>query len=99
MPRMGKRPPSYGLHKSTGQAVVYRTGDKPLYLGKRCSPESHARYEQFLAERRAEQHSPAPAAGSSAAAGSPGTVSEASPSSSTTPRRTTSIRWASRRKN
>lgn len=54
MPRMGKRPPSYGLHKSTGQAVVYRTGDKPLYLGKRCSPESHARYEQFLAERRAE---------------------------------------------
>jgi hypothetical protein len=30
MPRMGKKPPSYCLHKSTGQAVVYRTGDKPL---------------------------------------------------------------------
>ncbi len=52
MPRLQKRPPKYGRHKASGQAVVYVKG-REVYLGKYGSPKSHERYRAFLAEWRA----------------------------------------------
>lgn len=48
-----KQPPKYCLHKSSGQAVVYRNR-KPIYLGKHESPESHEAYARIVAEWTAE---------------------------------------------
>ncbi len=47
MPR--KSPPSYRLHKDSGQAVV-TLGGQDRYLGRYDSPESHQRYHAVLAE-------------------------------------------------
>jgi site-specific recombinase XerD len=44
-------PPSYCLHKASGQAVV-RIGGKDHYLGAHGSPESHAEYARLIAEWR-----------------------------------------------
>lgn len=54
MPRLLKRPPKYGRHKASGQAVVYLNGTE-VYLGKYGSPKSHERYREFLAEWRTER--------------------------------------------
>jgi integrase len=43
------KPPSYTLHKPTGQAYV-RLHGKCQYLGKYGTPASIARYERFIAE-------------------------------------------------
>ena len=47
------KPPKYGLHKASGQAVVY-LDRKPVYLGKHESPESHEAYARIVAEWTAE---------------------------------------------
>jgi integrase len=47
MPR--SRPPSYRLHKPSGQAVVTLSG-RDIYLGKYDSPESHGRYDELVAQ-------------------------------------------------
>jgi integrase len=58
-------PPSYCLHKQSGQAVFnWPIGGgkyKPVLLGKHGSPESHAEYQRVLAEWRAAQGTPVPA--------------------------------------
>jgi hypothetical protein len=46
---MSKRPPSYCLHKASGQAVV-RIDGKDHYLGTYGSAESHAEYDRLIAE-------------------------------------------------
>lgn len=43
-------PPSYRLHRGTGQAVC-TVGGKEIYLGKHGSPESLQRYANLIAER------------------------------------------------
>lgn len=48
--------PSYCHHRASGQAVV-RVSGRDVYLGKYGSAESHERYEQFVAQWRAEQKS------------------------------------------
>ena len=62
-------PPSYCLHKQSGQAVFnWPLGGrkyKTILLGKYGSPESHAQYERVLAEWRAAQ-GPIPSAPRSA---------------------------------
>ena len=64
MPRLLNRPPKYGRHKASGQAVVYVNGSA-VYLGVYGSPESHGRYREFLAEWRTER---VPTDGANAAA-------------------------------
>lgn len=54
MPRLLKRPPKYGRHKASGQAVVYVNGSE-VYLGKYGSPKSHEKYREFLADWRSAQ--------------------------------------------
>lgn len=54
MPRSLKRPPKYGRHKASGQAVVYVNG-REVYLGKYGSPQSHERYQAFLVAWRSAQ--------------------------------------------
>ena len=49
MPKLKHRPPSYTLHKASGQAVVKIDG-RSRYLGKYGSPESHAAYRRLVAE-------------------------------------------------
>jgi len=46
------KPPTYCLHKSSGQAVV-RIGGRDRYLGRHGTPESIEAYERVLAEWRA----------------------------------------------
>src|SRR5262245_16623826 len=48
MPRTN-RPPSYRLHKATGQAVVTLDG-RDHYLGPHDTPESRAEYDRLIAE-------------------------------------------------
>jgi integrase len=43
------RPPSYRLHKPSGQAVV-TLGDRDIYLGRYNSTESRAEYDRIIAE-------------------------------------------------
>ena len=55
MPRKrNSSPPSYGLHKASGQAIV-RIDGRDHYLGLHGSPESHAAYERLIAEWRVRQ--------------------------------------------
>lgn len=49
MPRLKHKPPSYSLHKASGQAVVKLDG-RSHYLGAYGSPESHAAYRRLIAE-------------------------------------------------
>ncbi len=49
MPKLTNRPPKYA--KFNNYAVTYHSG-KRIYLGIHGSPESHAAYARFLAERR-----------------------------------------------
>ena len=49
MPRLKHKPPSYSLHKASGQAVVKFDG-QVHYLGKYGSPESHAAYRRLVTE-------------------------------------------------
>lgn len=55
-------PPSYCLHKQSGQAVVnWPLGGgkyKTILLGKHGSPESHVEYQRLLAEWQASHASP-----------------------------------------
>lgn len=46
---MHKKPPSYCLHKATGQAVV-RIDGKDYYLGKYGTPESRAEYNRLISQ-------------------------------------------------
>ena len=48
MPRLVNKPPSYSLHKASGQARIKHNG-KTTYLGKFGSPESHQAYAAFVA--------------------------------------------------
>jgi hypothetical protein len=43
------RPPSYRLHRPTGQAVVTLNG-RDFYLGRHGSPESRAEYDRLIVE-------------------------------------------------
>lgn len=43
------KPPSYCLHKGSGQAVV-RVNGRDVYLGKYDTPESHTEYRRVVAE-------------------------------------------------
>jgi integrase len=49
MPKLRHKPPTYSLHKASGQAVVTIDGHDH-YLGKYGSPESHANYRRLTAE-------------------------------------------------
>lgn len=49
MPKLKHKPPSYSLHKASGQAVVKIDG-RARYLGKYGSSESHAAYRRLVAE-------------------------------------------------
>ena len=49
MPQLINKPPSYCLHKASGQAVVWVDGHC-RYLGKYGSDESHAAYRRLVAE-------------------------------------------------
>ena len=54
---MPTRPPSYRLHRPSGQAVVTLHG-RDHYLGRHDTPESHAEYDRLIAGwllRRSEQ--------------------------------------------
>lgn len=55
MPRLFHRPPKYGLHKATKQAIVCHQG-KMVYLGPYGSEKSHQRYREFLTEWNAARH-------------------------------------------
>lgn len=55
MPRLFHRPPKYGLHKGTNQAIVCHQG-KLIYLGPYGSEKSHRRYQQFLEQWYALRH-------------------------------------------
>ena len=44
-----RKPPSYRLHKGSGQAFVQIKGRR-YYLGKHDTLESRERYQRFLAE-------------------------------------------------
>lgn len=46
---MNPRPPSYRLHKPTGQAVVTLNG-RDSYLGRHGTPASRAEYDRLIAE-------------------------------------------------
>ncbi|MCE9607327.1 MAG: hypothetical protein K8U03_20775 [Planctomycetia bacterium] len=49
MSRQGKKVPSYGLHKPTGQARIL-VGGKSIYLGKHVSNESYETYARWVAK-------------------------------------------------
>ena len=49
MPKLKHKPPSYFLHKASGQAIVKIDG-RTHYLGAYGSPESHAAYRRLIAE-------------------------------------------------
>ena len=49
MPKLKHKPPSYSLHKASGQAVVKIDG-RAHYLGKYGSPESHANHRRLATE-------------------------------------------------
>ena len=49
MPRRECKPPTYGLHRATGQARVVING-KSHYLGRYGSPESRVNYARLVAE-------------------------------------------------
>lgn len=51
MPRLFHRPPKYGHHKSTNQAIVC-WGGRLIYLGPYGSQKSHDRYRAFIEEWR-----------------------------------------------
>lgn len=55
MPRLFHRPPKYGLHKSTKQAIVCHLG-KVIFLGPHGSEKSHRRYQEFLEEWNVWRH-------------------------------------------
>lgn len=55
MPRLFHRPPKYGLHKGTKQAIVCQNG-KIIYLGPYGSEKSHQRYQEFLEQWYLERH-------------------------------------------
>ena len=64
MSHPSRKVPSYSQHKASGQAVVRLAGvDK--YLGIYGSPESHEKYQRYIAEWRASQCVVAPADASS----------------------------------
>ncbi|NNJ26479.1 tyrosine-type recombinase/integrase [Alienimonas chondri] len=50
MPRRSAKPPSYRLHKPSGQARVILAGEH-IYLGKYGTPESKEAYARLIAER------------------------------------------------
>ncbi len=62
MPRNSSKPPSYRLHRPTGQAVVtIRTADggrRDIYLGKYGTTESRAEHARVLAELAASATAP-----------------------------------------
>ena len=47
MPKLKRKPPSYRLHKPSGQAVVTLSG-KDHYLGLYGSPESTEKYAALI---------------------------------------------------
>ncbi len=49
MPKLGKRLPKYRKHKASGQAIVTLDGSDH-YLGEYDSKQSHAAYEQLIAQ-------------------------------------------------
>jgi len=49
MPRLKHKPPSYSLHKASGQAVV-TFNRRDHYLGKYGSRESHAANYRLIAD-------------------------------------------------
>ncbi len=49
MPKLKNKPPTYSLHKASGQAVVHIDGNDH-YLGTYGSPESRAAYRRLIAE-------------------------------------------------
>lgn len=53
MSRRGKKVPSYGLHKPSGQARIIVRGTS-IYLGKHGSPESHEAYARWVTKLSAE---------------------------------------------
>jgi len=55
------KPPSYRLHKASGQAVVTIDG-RDVYLGPWQSPESRLRYERAISAWMAGKDAPAPQA-------------------------------------
>ena len=55
MPRLFHRPPKYGLHKATKQAIVCHNG-RMIYLGAYGSEKSHQRYQEFLEEWKSLRH-------------------------------------------
>ncbi len=55
MPRLFHRPPKYGLHKGTKQAIVCHRG-KMIYLGPYGSKQSHEKYQAFLEEWKVWRH-------------------------------------------
>lgn len=59
MPRLFHRPPKYGLHKGTNQAIVCHQG-KLVYLGPYGSEKSHQRYREFLDEWKTLRHREVP---------------------------------------
>src|SRR5688572_24616380 len=58
MPRLVNRPPSYRLHKPSGQAVVTLNG-ADVYLGVHDSPESRAEYSRVAEWYARGQQAPA----------------------------------------
>ena len=58
------RPPSYRLHKASGQAVV-TIGGKDHYLGVHGTPESRLRYERLISAWMRGESVPAPESDSS----------------------------------
>ena len=62
MPRLYHRPPKYGRHEGTKQAIVSING-KRLYLGPYGSVESHQRYRRVVEDwEKNRQPAPKPAA-------------------------------------
>lgn len=55
MPRLFHRPPKYGHHKSTNQAIVCHLG-KIIFLGPYGSPKSHRKYVEFVEEWNVWRH-------------------------------------------
>jgi hypothetical protein len=54
-----RKPPSYRLHKVSGQTLVQFRGRR-YYLGKYGSPESRQRYQRFISEVWTRPVAPAP---------------------------------------
>ena len=49
MPAATRKPPSYRLHKATGQGVVTLNG-RDVYLGEYGTPNSQQAYDRTIAE-------------------------------------------------